>query len=85
MSDAFGPLLRQLQAEMRSLKADLRALREEVASRAYVDARAGETENLMQDLFDLLNQRLDQTERSVEERDLAKELDGEPPAEGGSR
>ena len=33
--DAFGPLLRQLQVEMRSLKADVRALREEMGSRAY--------------------------------------------------
>ena len=66
--DAFGPLLRQLQVEMRSLKADVRALREEMGSRAYVDARAAETEALLETLFGRLNDRMDQTERSVEER-----------------
>ena len=66
--DAFGLLLHQLQGDTRSLRADVRALREEAAGRAYVDARAAETEGLIERLFELLNRRLDQTERSVEER-----------------
>ena len=66
--DSFGPLLQRLQAEMRSLRADMRAVREEMASRAYVDARATETETLIERQFEQLNRRLDQTERSAEER-----------------
>jgi hypothetical protein len=69
--DAFGPLLEKLQAEMRGLRADVRALREEMggmASRAYISARAEETETFINGLFETLNRRLDQTERSVEER-----------------
>jgi DNA anti-recombination protein RmuC len=62
MRDAFGPLLLQLQAEMRSIRA------EQAAARTYTDARAAETEALLERLFETLNQRLDQTERSVEER-----------------
>jgi len=60
--DAFGPLLRQLQAEMRSVRA------EQAAARTLIDARASETETLIESLFSQLNLRLDQTERSVEER-----------------
>jgi hypothetical protein len=60
--DAFGPLLQQLQAEMRSIRA------EQVAVRALIDARAVETEKLMEARFDRIDQRLDQTERSLEER-----------------
>jgi hypothetical protein len=66
--DAFGPLLEKLQAEMRSVRAELRSLRAEIASRALVTARAEETEVYIAGLFDTLNRRMDQTERSVEER-----------------
>ena len=52
----------------RPLRADMRAVREEMASRAYVDARATETETLIERQFEQLNRRLDQTERSAEER-----------------
>jgi ferritin-like metal-binding protein YciE len=90
--DAFGPLLRQMQAEMRSIRA------EQAAVRTLIDARARETETLIETLFGRLEQRLDQTERSVEERlariegllatgrsieaDLAEELDGGSDAHG---
>ena len=60
--DAFGPLLRQLQTEMRSIRA------EQAAARTLIDARAGETEALIESLFGRLEQRLDQSERSIEER-----------------
>ena len=66
--DAFGPLLRQMQAEIRSLKADIRSLHEDSASRSYIASRAEETEILIQSLFSQLDRRLDQTEQSVEER-----------------
>jgi DNA anti-recombination protein RmuC len=72
--DAFGPLLQRLQTEMRNLRAEVTA--EMAAIRAHVsaqiNARASETEayiaELVGGLFDTLNRRLDQTERSVEER-----------------
>ena len=78
--DAFGPLLQRLQADMTSLRSDMRGLRaEQVALREYIvtfiGARAGETEAMLDanfvDVgrqFGLLNKRLDQTERSAEER-----------------
>jgi hypothetical protein len=64
--DAFGPLLEKLQAEMRSLRAEVRS--EMAALRLHVNARAEETEIYIGGLFEILNRRLDQTERSVEER-----------------
>jgi hypothetical protein len=60
--DAFGPLLRQLQTEMCSIRA------EQAAVRTLIDSRAGETEGLVERLFEHLNRRLDQTEQSVEQR-----------------
>jgi predicted nuclease with TOPRIM domain len=67
--DAFGPLLARLQAEMAGTRADIRAVKaEQTALREYLSARAGETETLVERLFDRLNDRLDQTERSIEER-----------------
>ena len=67
--DAFGPLLLQLQTDMRSMRAEMRSIRaEQAAVRTLIDARAGETEALIERLFAALDRRLDQTERSVEER-----------------
>jgi hypothetical protein len=64
--DAFGPLLYQLQAEMRSMRL------EQASLRALVNERAETTEAWLAELlarrFDLLDRRLDQTERSIEER-----------------
>jgi hypothetical protein len=67
--DAFGPLLLQMQSEMRDIRA------EQAAVRTLISARASETETLIERLFTRLDQRfdhlehrLDQTERSVEER-----------------
>jgi hypothetical protein len=54
--------LTEVEREVRNLRS------EQPAMRAYVGARAGETEILMQRLFDRLNDRLDQSERSIEER-----------------
>jgi hypothetical protein len=54
--------LRGTETEVRSLKAEMAAMR------PFIDARAAQTEGLIQQLFDRLNARLDQTERSVEER-----------------
>ena len=51
-----------LESELRDIRAEQKGIR------TYIGARAGETETLMQRLFDRLNARLDQTERSVEER-----------------
>lgn len=62
---------------MPSLRADVRAMREDMASRSYVDARALETERLLERLFGRLNERLDQSERSIEER-LRRLEDKEP-------
>ena len=71
--DAFGPLLIQLQADMRSMRSDMRSMRsEQTALREYlvtfISARAAETETMIEGLFGKLEHRLDQTERSVEER-----------------
>jgi prefoldin subunit 5 len=75
--DAFGPLLERLQSEMRELRADQTALKAFVAARlaetetvirAYVGARTAETDKLIVELGDRIERRLDQTERSVEER-----------------
>lgn len=75
--DAFGPLLERLQADMRELRADQAALKSFVASRlaetetvirAYVGARLAETDKLIVELGERIERRLDQTERSVEER-----------------
>ena len=65
MNDLHERVLHRLAA-IESEARDLRS--EQAAMRAYVGSRAGETETLMQRLFDRLNARLDQTERSVEER-----------------
>jgi hypothetical protein len=59
--DAAGPLLQQMQAEMRSIRA------EQVAMRTPIDSRAGETERLIERLFDKLNRRLAAIERLVTE------------------
>ena len=76
--DAFGPLLLQLQAEMREMRAEMRDLRaDQNGLRAYIGARAAETEALVERLFAALNARLDQTERSVEER--LTRLEAGPP------
>jgi uncharacterized coiled-coil protein SlyX len=80
--DAFGPLLAQLQGDMsalrismRALTAELRAMQQDMATRSFINARAAETEVLLEASavamdrhFDMLNKRLDQTEQSVEER-----------------
>jgi hypothetical protein len=71
--DAFGPLLERLQAEVRDLRAEFRSLRAEVrsertATRELVKLRAEETETYISGLFETLNKRMDQTERSFEER-----------------
>jgi hypothetical protein len=50
--------LRGIQTELRDLRAEQKGIR------TYIGARAGETEALMVQLFDRLNNRLDQTERS---------------------
>jgi hypothetical protein len=65
INDGYEKLLldlRDTQTEVRSVKA------EQAATRTFIDARASQTEVLINRLFDQLNKRLDQTERSVEER-----------------
>ena len=65
LNDSYEKLLldlRDTQTEVRSVKA------EQAAARPFIDARASQTEALINRLFDHLNNRLDQTERSVEER-----------------
>jgi len=54
--------LTTIESELRDIRAEQKGIR------TYIGARAGETETLMQHLFDRLNERLDQTELSVEER-----------------
>jgi len=54
--------LTTIESELRDIRAEQKGMR------TYIGARAGETETLMQHLFDRLNERLDQTELSVEER-----------------
>lgn len=82
--DAFGPLLTRLQADMTALRADMRGLRsEQIALRDYlvgfINARAAETEAMIEEkigthsatverLFAHLDKRLDQSERSLDER-----------------
>jgi|KBSMisStaDraftv2_1062788.scaffolds.fasta_scaffold1851859_1 DNA anti-recombination protein RmuC len=71
--DAFGPLLQRLQTDMTSLRSDMRSLRsEQTALREYlvsfIGARASETEAMIERLFEHLNKRLDQSERSLDER-----------------
>jgi hypothetical protein len=65
----FDAMMQRINDNHEIILSQLRDIRSELpAMRAYVGARAGETELLMQRLFDRLNDRLDQTERSVEER-----------------
>lgn len=54
--------LTMVESELRDIRAEQKGIR------TYIGARAAETETLMQHLFDRLNERLDQTERHVEER-----------------
>jgi len=54
--------LTTIESELRDIRAEQKGIR------TYIGARAGETETLMQHLFDRLNERLDQTELSVKER-----------------
>jgi len=59
----------KLLLELRGTQTDVRSVKaEQAVTRGYIDARASETEALMQKLFDRLNDRLDQSERSIEER-----------------
>jgi hypothetical protein len=59
----------RLLLELRGTQTDVRSLKAEIAStRAFIDARASQTEALITQLFDRVNDRIDQTERSVEER-----------------
>ena len=67
--------LTSIESEVRELRAQSRALHADMASRAYIGARAVETEGFVQGLFARLNERLDQTERSVEERLIKLEKD----------
>lgn len=62
--DAFGPLLERLQVDMRILKAEQAALKTFVAE--LVEAMGDA-------LGDRIERRLDQTERSIEERLTALE------------
>jgi hypothetical protein len=64
--DAFGPLLYQLQAEMRSMRLEQTALRTQINERA--EATEAWLSGFLEQRFDALNLRMDQTERSVEER-----------------
>lgn len=64
--DAFGPLLQQLQAQMRTLRAEMAAF--QAAIYTLIPARAEQTELFIQEQTDRIMRRLDQTERSVEER-----------------
>jgi chromosome segregation ATPase len=66
---ALGRDLDTTQTDVRSVKA------EQPAMRTYIGARASETEALITRLFDRLNDRLDQSERSIEER--LRKLEGE--------
>src|SRR5262245_54557129 len=47
--DASGPHLRQLQSEMRAIRAEMRAECEYVVT--FISSRAAETETLMESLF----------------------------------
>ena len=70
MDDIPEPTIRDVIKLMTAMESEIRDLRSEQLrdARLCFGARAGETEALMQRLFDRLNDRLDQTERSVEER-----------------
>lgn len=68
--------LRDMRTSIDITQADVRSIRaNEIALRTFIGARAGETETFMTHLFDLLNARLDQSERSIEER--LRKLEGE--------
>jgi hypothetical protein len=72
---AMRSSLAVVEADTRHVKADHAALR------AFIAARAGETETMILRAFDTLYARLDQTERSLEER--VRRLEdgtGKPPA-----
>lgn len=74
MNNATERMLNRLtliEGDMRHMKADQTALR------AFIDARAGETETMIARNFDMLNARLDQTESSVETR--SRHLEGKRP------
>jgi hypothetical protein len=61
--------LRGLQTSTDAMQTDMRSIKaEQAALRTYMGARAAETEGLITRLFDRLNDRLDQSERSIEER-----------------
>lgn len=71
----------QILREIRNLRSEHEAVR--AYTTAHINARAGETEMLMMQQFELmtqqfdrLNDRMDQTERSVEER--LRKLEGGP-------
>jgi DNA anti-recombination protein RmuC len=66
----------RLLLELRGTQTDVRSVKAEIAStRTFIDARASQTEALITQLFDRLNARMDQSERSIEER-LRKLEDG---------
>lgn len=73
--DAFGRLLQQLQAEMRSLRAEQAAHHDALRTfiTTLVNTRADATEAYLAEQFERLHRRMDQTERSVEERLAALE------------
>lgn len=58
--------LRDTQADVRSMKAEQTSLPQYM--RTLIDARATQTETLINRLFDRVHDRIDQSERSIEER-----------------
>jgi DNA anti-recombination protein RmuC len=86
--DLLGRLVRQVQADVRNLRTEQEMLREQfsgglAAIGSGLLKRIAESEALMETRFDHLDRRMDQTERSMEERLIRIEKLLEEMGDGG--